>query len=58
MRREAIESRPLVCEGWLIPTPPGKEYRLLKVVPQPATAEQVARLGNDRASILSLPPGA
>jgi len=39
-------------EGLLLPTPPGKEYRLLKVVTQPATADQFARLGNDRAPVL------
>ncbi len=44
-------------EGLLLPRPPGKDYRLLKVVTQAATAEQIARLGDDRAPILSLPPG-
>jgi hypothetical protein len=39
-------------EGLLLPQPPGKEYRLLKVVTQPATAEQLARLGNDRAPVV------
>lgn len=39
-------------EGLLLPTPPGKNYRLLKVVTQPATAEQLARLGNDRVPVL------
>ena len=39
-------------DGLLLPRPPGKEYRLLKVVTQAATAEQFARLGNDRAPIL------
>ena len=39
-------------EGLLLPQPPGKEYRLLKVVTQAATAEQVARLGNDRVPVL------
>jgi hypothetical protein len=38
-------------EGLLLPRPPGKEYRLLKVVTQPATAEQLARLGNDRVPV-------
>ena len=38
-------------EGLLLPTPPGKDYRLLKVVTQAATAEQLARLGNDRAPL-------
>lgn len=45
-------------EGLLLPTPPGKDYRLLKVVTQPASPGQLARLGNDRAPILRLPPGA
>ena len=44
-------------EGLLLPTPPGKDYRLLKVVTQQATPDQFARLGNDRAPILRLPPG-
>lgn len=43
-------------EGLLLPKPPGKEYRLLKVVTQPATPDQLARLGNDRVPILRLPP--
>lgn len=38
-------------EGLLLPRPPGKDYRLLKVVTQPATAEQFARLGNDRVPV-------
>src|SRR5262245_6270421 len=33
-------------EGFLLPQPRGKDYRLLKVVTQPATSEQLARLGN------------
>lgn len=44
-------------EGLLLPMPPGKDYRLLKVVTQQATPDQFARLGNDRAPILCLPPG-
>jgi len=44
-------------EGLLLPQPPGKDYRLLKIVTQPATPEQVARLGNDRAPVLVLPDG-
>ncbi|HTG45037.1 MAG TPA: hypothetical protein VK633_10955 [Verrucomicrobiae bacterium] len=28
------------------------DYRLLKIVPQPATPEQLARLGNDRAPVV------
>jgi hypothetical protein len=39
-------------EGLLLPQPPGKDYRLLKIVTQPATPEQVARLGNDRAPVV------
>jgi hypothetical protein len=45
-------------EGLLLPKQTaknGEEYRLLKIVTQPATAEQSARLGNDRAPIV-LPP--
>lgn len=39
-------------EGLLLPQPPGKDYRLLKIVTQPATADQVTRLGNDRAPVV------
>jgi hypothetical protein len=39
-------------EGLLLPQPPGKDYRLLKIVTQPATPEQAARLGNDRAPVI------
>ena len=39
-------------EGFLLPQPPGKDYRLLKVVTQPATEDQLARLGNDRAPVV------
>jgi hypothetical protein len=42
-------------DGLLLPQPPGKSYRLLKVVTQPATPEQTARLGNDRAPIVRSP---
>src|ERR1044072_5853848 len=42
-------------EGLLLPQPPGKDYRLLKIVTQPATPEQIARLGNDRAPIVKKP---
>jgi hypothetical protein len=38
-------------EGLLLPRPPGKNYRLLKVVTQPTTAGQIARLGNDRVPV-------
>ena len=44
-------------EGLLLPQPPGKDYRLLKIVTQPATPDQIARLGNglrpDRADARS-----
>ncbi len=40
-------------EGLLLPPPPGKSYRLLKIVTQPATAEQADRLGNDRVPVLT-----
>jgi hypothetical protein len=43
-------------EGLLLPQPPGKDYRLLKVVTQPATPEQLAKLGNDRAPVVLPPP--
>jgi hypothetical protein len=46
-------------QGWEnlpSPQPPGKDYRLLKVVTRPATADQIARLGNDRAPVVLLPP--
>jgi hypothetical protein len=39
-------------EGLLLPQPPGKQYRLLKIVTQPATPDQIARLGNDRAPVV------
>jgi hypothetical protein len=39
-------------EGLLLPQPPGKAYRLLKIVTQPATHDQIARLGNDRAPVI------
>jgi hypothetical protein len=42
-------------EGLLLPQPPGKDYRLLKVVTQPATPEQVQRLGNDRVPVFAPP---
>jgi hypothetical protein len=45
-------------EGLLLPQPPGKEYRLLKVVTQPATIEQIARLGSDRAPVFTSRLGA
>lgn len=45
-------------EGLLLPSPPGKDYRLLKVLTQPATAEQCARWGNDRAPVFFRPLGA
>jgi len=42
-------------EGLLLPQPPGKEYRLLKIVTQPATPDQLARMGNDRAPVVIQP---
>lgn len=39
-------------EGLLLPQPPGKIYRLLKIVTQPATADKIVRLGNDRAPVV------
>jgi hypothetical protein len=33
-------------DGLLLRQPPGKDYRLLKMVTQPATPEQFACLGN------------
>jgi len=39
-------------QGLLLPRPPGKDYRLLKVVTQPAPPDQFSRLGNDRAPIV------
>jgi hypothetical protein len=42
-------------EGLPLPQPPGKDYRLLKIVTQPATADQCARLGNDRAPLVRIP---
>jgi len=44
-----------MLDGLLLPQPPGKGYRLLKVVTQPATPDQIARLGNDRAPIVRPP---
>ena len=42
-------------EGLLLPQPPGKAYRLLKIVTQTATPSQIERLGNDRAPVV-MPP--
>ena len=39
-------------EGLLLPRPPGKDYRLLKVVTQAATQDQINRLGNDRVPVV------
>ena len=39
-------------QGLLLPQPPGKDYRLLKIVTRPATQDQIARLGNDRAPVV------
>jgi hypothetical protein len=41
-------------EGLLLPRPAGKDYRLLKVVTQAATADQIAGLGNDRVPIFTI----
>jgi len=43
-------------EGLLLPQPPGKQYRLLKIVTQPATPDQIMRLGNDRAPVVRSSP--
>jgi hypothetical protein len=43
-------------EGLLLPkqtAKTGDDYRLLKIVTQPATPDQIARLGNDRAPLSS-----
>lgn len=40
-------------EGLLLQQPPGKDYRLLKVVTQDAMEEQAARLGNDRVPVFN-----
>lgn len=42
-------------DGLLLPQPPGKQYRLLKVVTQQATPEQEKRLGNDRTPVVHPP---
>jgi len=45
-------------DGLLLPVvtgKDGKDYRLLKIVTQPATPEQTSRLGNDRAPVVSPP---
>lgn len=44
-----------MMDGILLPTPPGKDYRLLKVVTQDADFGQLARLGNDRAPVFLRP---
>ncbi len=43
---------PAALEALLLPQPPGKAYRLLKVLTQPATPDQLARLRNDRAPVV------
>ncbi len=43
---------PASLDALLLPQPPGKAYRLLKVLTKPATPEQSARLGNDRAPVV------
>ncbi len=47
---------PAAMEGLLLPKPPGKDYRLLKVLTQAATAEQMERLGNDRVPVFPAAP--
>lgn len=42
-------------DGLLLPQPPGKSYRLLKVVTAQATPEQTERLGNDRTPVVRQP---
>jgi hypothetical protein len=42
-------------EGLLLPVPPGKDYRLLKVITQAASPAQQARLGNDRVPVFEPP---
>lgn len=42
-------------EGILLPPPPGKDYRLLKVVTQAARAARELALGNDRTPIFDPP---
>lgn len=37
-------------EGLLLPTP--RDYRMLKIVTQPATPDKFPRLGNDRAPVV------
>lgn len=44
-------------EGLLLPQPPGREYRLLKIVTKSATPEQIRRLGNDRVPVFTTPSG-
>lgn len=39
-------------EGLLLPPPPGKDYRLVKVVTRAATPDEFQRLGNDRAPVV------
>ena len=39
-------------EGFLLPRPPLKDYRLLKIKTRQATPEQEMRLGNDRAPVV------
>jgi hypothetical protein len=43
-------------EGLLLPQPPGKDYRLLKIVTQPASQDQIERMGNDRVPVVHEPP--
>ena len=47
-----VDDNAFIAEGLLLPQPPGKDYRLLKIVTQPATPSQIEKLGNDRAPIV------
>lgn len=48
-------AEPAAMEGLLLPQPAGKDYRLLKVLTQAASAAQIRRLGNDRVPVFSTP---
>ena len=43
---------PAALEALLLPQPPGKAYRLLKILTQPAASVQIAKLGSDRAPVV------
>jgi hypothetical protein len=40
-------------EGLLLPSPPGKDYRLVKVLTQEASAAELALLGNNRMPVVN-----